>query len=155
MSTTAIAPTTVVCPKCQGPVWDQQGSKFWGNGLFKSGKQKPRWECKNKECGGAVWDKATPAAAPAKPSGPQPISYGHPEFLADVDRQESADLAAKIGFDISTIQKELALYHALAEFVVRDIAPIYEAGKVGMSPESAAASVQTLYINITESGKLK
>ncbi len=72
-----------------------------------------------------------------------------PEFLRDQEKQDAAELQKKIGFDVSTIQNQLALYQALTEFIVRDIAPIYEKGEVGMSPESAAASVQTLFINLT------
>lgn len=97
--------------------------------------------------------KAAPVKVPSNkvpaPSHSNVPNKDLPEFLQDAETEDAAELSKKVGFDVSSIQKELALYQALAEFVVRDIAPIYEKGKVGMSPESAAASVQTLFINLT------
>jgi hypothetical protein len=87
--------------------------------------------------------KSAPPAFSNKPNADLP------EFLRDAEAQTNAELQGKIGFDVSKIQQELALYKALTEFVAREIMPIYVAAEVGMSPESAAASVQTLFINLT------
>lgn len=95
------------------------------------------------------------APKPSAPKGPAPRVLANvsdkdlPPYLQNAAQEDAAELSAKVGFDVATIQKELALYQALAEFVTRDIAPLYEKSGVGMSPESAAASVQTLFINIT------
>jgi hypothetical protein len=132
-------------------MWDQKNGKFpWKQGT-------PIFKCKDKECatnGGVIWEpKGTQPATPPK-SAPPPSFSNKPDsqippLLRDAEAEDAAALQQKIGFDVRTIQKELALYQALAEFVIRDIAPIYESGKVGLSPEAAAASVQTLFINIT------
>lgn len=49
----------VKCGLCGGPVFDEHRSKFWGNGLGKSGNPKPGWKCKNEggNCGGIAWDE--------------------------------------------------------------------------------------------------
>lgn len=47
--------TTVVCPKCGGPCWDERKSQYWNNGISDSGKQKPIFKCKDKNCKGAIW----------------------------------------------------------------------------------------------------
>lgn len=151
---TAPAIAAPACPKCQGPVWDQKSSKFWGNGLTKNGKQKPRWECKNKECGGAMWDKETtihaeiqkpnPAKAPI-PSHSNVPNKDLPPLLQNAEAEDNAELAAKVGVDLTKFSKDLALYTALTEFVTQKIAPLYGT-EIGMSPESAVAAVATLYI---------
>jgi|SRR5215475_1785799 len=43
------------CPECDGPMWDQRKSKWWGDGLGRSGKPKPVFKCKDKECDGVLW----------------------------------------------------------------------------------------------------
>ena len=47
--------TNQTCPECDGPMWDQRKSKWWGNGIGKSGKPKPVFKCKDKECDGVIW----------------------------------------------------------------------------------------------------
>ena len=69
-----------------------------------------------------------------------------PPLLRNQAEEDEAELASKIGFDTTKIQTDLALYTALTEYVLRDIAPIYEKAKIGMSPESAAAATATLFI---------
>lgn len=63
------------CPKCGGDMWDERRGKFWGDGKFKSGKNKPTHKCKNKECDGVAWEKANgvpvPTHAPSKPIAAQ------------------------------------------------------------------------------------
>lgn len=43
------------CPECDGPMWDQRKSKWWGNGLSAAGRPKPVFKCKDKECDGVIW----------------------------------------------------------------------------------------------------
>jgi len=44
--------TSVVCPKCGGPTWDNRESKW-----YDAAKRQPTHKCKDKVCGGAVWVK--------------------------------------------------------------------------------------------------
>ena len=49
--------TTVICPKCSGPMWDERKSRFWNNGISDSGKPKPIYKCKDRNCKGAIWSE--------------------------------------------------------------------------------------------------
>lgn len=43
------------CPNCSGPMWDERKSSRYGNGLAASGRPKPIFKCKDKNCNGAIW----------------------------------------------------------------------------------------------------
>jgi len=139
----------VACPKCGGEMYDNRGPN-------KKNPKGPDFKCKayKEGCEGVIWPprSGVPKATPPKPA-PQYVANKPnaelPPLLQNAAEEDTAELAAKIGFDITPIQKQLSLYTALTEFVLRDIAPIYERAKIGMSPESAAACAQTLYINIS------
>ena len=47
----------VKCGLCGRDVYDEHKSKFWNNGLGKSGRPKPGWRCKDKECDAIAWDE--------------------------------------------------------------------------------------------------
>lgn len=68
-----------------------------------------------------------------------------PPLLQNAEAEDNAELAAKVGVDLTKFSKDLALYTALTEFVTQKIAPLYGT-EIGMSPESAVAAVATLYI---------
>lgn len=55
----AVRPTAgaVKCGLCGRDVYDEHKSKFWNNGLGKSGRPKPGWRCKDKECDAIAWDE--------------------------------------------------------------------------------------------------
>jgi predicted lipid-binding transport protein (Tim44 family) len=133
-------------------MWDQKNGKFpWKPGT-------PIFKCRDKECatnGGVIWEPKNGATAPAAaPPKSAPASFANkpeselPPFLRDAAKEDAAELAAKLAPDaLAALQSNLAIYQALTEYVVRDIAPIYDKAKIGMSPESAAAAVATLYIS--------
>lgn len=55
----------VRCGLCNGAVYDEHKSKFWGNGLGQSGNAKPGWKCQGKApnaagCTGRAWDEYDP-----------------------------------------------------------------------------------------------
>lgn len=52
------AEDAVLCPKCNGDMYDQRKSQFYGNGVAASGRNKPMWKCKDKGCDGVVWPSA-------------------------------------------------------------------------------------------------
>lgn len=150
MTATATIPE-VACPKCGGKMWDQKNGKFpWKVGT-------PIFKCRDKECGangGVIWEpkNSAPQAAPPKspPSFANKPEAELPEFLRDQEKQDAAELAAKVGVDLTGLQKNLALYKALTEWALREIAPLYVKSDIGWSPESATASVATLYIQATK-----
>lgn len=78
-----------------------------------------------------------------------PVKADLPPLLRDAEAQDNAALAAKVGVDLSPIERNLAVYQGIAEWASRTLPPIFNAGNnaVGMTPESLAACVNTLYIN--------
>lgn len=72
-----VDPTVVVCPKCNGQVWDNRATK--------KGNQ-PDYRCKNRSCDGAIWltpkggtkknGTIPPTAAPVVESGEKPKLAG-------------------------------------------------------------------------------
>ena len=145
-------------------MWDQKNGKYpWKPGT-------PIFKCRDKECatkGGVYWEDRGPSIKPAIPlqqkperpttrSAPSAHSASNrpqdelPEFLRDQESQDAKELSAKIeeavNFDAGKLRRDIALYQAITEYVLRDIAPIYERAKIGMSPESAAAATATLFI---------
>lgn len=143
-----------VCPRCSGAMWNQKNGKF----PWKAGT--PIFKCKNKECasaGGVIWEPKNGAppvqAAPPKspPSFASKPEAELPPFLRDADKQDAAELHAKLAPDVlATIETNLALYQALTEWTLREIEPLYRKADVGWSPEAATAAVATLYINATK-----
>jgi hypothetical protein len=140
--------TEVACPKCGGGMYD--------NRLTKKNPKQPDFKCKRyKEgCEGVVWPpKEFGGRRPAVVAKPAPPSFSNrsndelPDYLRDAEQEDVRELQAKIGFDTAPLQKDLSLYQALTEYVIRDIAPIYEKAKIGLSPESTAAITATLYIS--------
>lgn len=139
----AIAPT---CPKCQGAMWDQKNGKFpWKPGT-------PIFKCRDKECatnGGVTWEPKNGAPPVAK----APVVYAAskpqseiPPLLRNQEAEDKAELDAKLaGVDTSKLEKDLALYLAISEWVVKKVGPIYADG-IGWSPESATAAVATIFI---------
>lgn len=144
---TATATAAPTCPIC--------GAAMYDNRLTKKNPKQPDFKCTQYKqgCEGVIWPpKGVKAAAPAKP----PVVYAAskpqeqlPPFLQDAEAQDSADLAAKVGFDISGIEKQLSLYQGIAEWASRELPKVFSAGKdaVGMTPESLAACVNTIFIN--------
>lgn len=103
--------------------------------------------------------KATNGTAPVaavqkpKPAAKPPVEYVAnkpqseiPPLLRNAEAEDEAEFRQKVGVDPASLPKDAALYVAITEFVLRDIAPIYEKSKIGMSPESAAAAVATIFI---------
>lgn len=110
------------------------GSKpFWNINVAGNGKPAP---------------KPNPAKTPV-PAHSNVPDKDLPPFLQNATAEDNASLAAKVGVDLTGIQKDCAIYQAQTEFVLRAIAPLYANAGIGMSPESAAACVQTLFINST------
>lgn len=138
-------------------MWDQKNGKFpWKPGT-------PIFKCKTKECatnGGVIWEPKNgapaPTATPPKSAPPkQAINHSNvpdsqlPEFLRSQESEDNAALAAKLGVDLSGIEKQLAVYQAVAEWTTKTLPGIFSAGKdaVGMTPESLAACTNTIFIN--------
>ena len=91
-------------------------------------------------------DKASAATAP---SGKQPHSHSNtpnaslPDYLRDEDATQTAALHAKVN---GTKESDTDLYKRITQFVLSDIAPMYESAQIGLSPEAAAACAATLFI---------
>ena len=145
---TATTTTEVACPKC--------GAAMFDNRLTKKNPKQPDFKCtRYKEgCEGVIWPpkNAPPQKVTVIPPKPRLTSNvpdsALPPLLQNAEKEDAAELAAKIGGDLAE-QEAFALYKRAAKFVTQEIAPLYEKSGVGMSPESAAASVQTLFINLT------
>lgn len=160
---TALQPTAVTCPKCNGPVWDQKMGKFWGNGLRSNGKQKPRWECKNKECGGAVWEeKNVVSATPPKPS-PAHANVPNqqlPPLLQNQEAEDAAELQSKIGdgrkeaLDAVKAKHAFAMKHA-NEFVIKHIVPLYEAVEIGLTGDDCYKQAYTIFQTWEDKGLIE
>lgn len=147
---TATATDTPTCPKCEGPMWDQKNGKFaWKQGT-------PIFKCRDKDCssaGGVIWE---PKGTVAKPAPKPPPSFANkpeaeiPPLLRNAEAEDAAELASKVGVDLTGLQKNLALYKALTEWSLREIAPLYVKSDIGWSPESATAAVATIFIQATK-----
>lgn len=70
-----------------------------------------------------------------------------PPFLRDAEAQDAAELASKVGVDLTGIQKQLAVYQGITEWYLDNIVPILTKADVGCSPESVNAGIATLFIN--------
>jgi hypothetical protein len=145
--------TAIACPKCGGDMWDQKGSKFWGTGVFPSGKAKPRWECKTKTCakeGGARWEPsgANGGAANAVTAGTSTI-----ERPATTNPRPATAQQIKQAFDLESPDAGSELYLQLTRWVLVDVAHEYREAGIGLSPEAAAAIVATLYIQAKRNGQ--
>lgn len=105
------------------------------------------------------WDIAVAKKANGKP----PVSKNTsskpnaelPEFLQNQEEEDAAELHSKIGPAPTEKPKMREAYKALTEWVLTDIAPLYKKAQIGMSPESAAACVQTLFIQASQRGKIE
>lgn len=129
---TALSPVEVSCPVCGGGMYDNRGTK-------KNPKQ-PDFKCKRyKEgCEGVIWPPKV------KKDAPKPVSQGHPEFLANQEAEDAAELAGKIGPPDKP--KLTKLYLDATEFVVMKILPLYAEAGVAVDATSVAAMVATLFI---------
>lgn len=97
------------------------------------------------------------AKKPASPKSPAPRTASSvdesslPAELrpSQVEKEERAALSQKIGFDITQIEGTLSLYQSIAEWGARELPKVFNGGKdaVGMTPESLAACVNTIFIN--------
>lgn len=142
MTATAIE-GEVSCPKC--------GSGMYDNRATKKNPKQPDFKCKRyKEgCDGVIWPPKgfAPKAAAPKPrleTAPYPPNVNLPG-----EGEEDRELAARIGFDRATIQKDLSLYQSITEWTLGTIEPIYRTAEIGLSGTDVKEMVATLFINIT------
>jgi hypothetical protein len=152
------------CPKCSGPCWDQKAGKFWGTGLFKSGKQKPRWECKNKECGGVLWDnEPTTTKAPTLQAHPakEPFSHANkpekdlPPYLRDAETEDNAELASKIAPEKPNRPLQRAYADAqkdAVKFVLDEVEPLFRNHEIGMTDDTVHKLAFELFKTWTDKG---
>ncbi len=133
------------CPKCGGQMWD--------NRLTKKNAKAPDFKCRNQSCDGVIWPPRNQKAAPRKPApavqypSSRPESELPRELRHEVkDAEEARDLSQRIGADMTKLQADLTLYTSITEWLIRDIAPIYEKSKIGWSPEAATAAAATIFI---------
>lgn len=106
---------------------------------------KPFWNIAKAGNGKPPVAKANPAKTPI-PSHANVPNKDLPDYLRDAEAEDNASLAAKVGVDLSAIEKKLAVYQGITEWYLKNIPPLYDAAKIGCSPESAAAGIHTLFI---------
>ena len=152
MSATATNANDVRCPKCNGPTWFEVGGKFWGNGLTSNGKPKPTHKCKDKACGGAVWQKNAQAAPPRQASAEKkPVSIGTTGVALLDDQAEHEDAT------LAELQRqegwvEIKRRYTEAVSFVMGMVPTLTKADVGVSPESFASMVATVFIQRMQKG---
>jgi hypothetical protein len=155
---TAIAPPNVDnvrCPKCQGPTWNEVGGRFWGNGLTSNGKAKPTHKCKDKACGGAVWQKdadpPAPRQAPAT-SAKQPVSIGT-TGVASIDNGYVGNDPIRAELEAGEGWVDLrAKYMESLAFVLKHVVPEMTKADIGASPESVSAMTAQIFIARRDAG---
>lgn len=134
-----------LCPKCSSPdLWDETKSKYWNNGIDKkTGKPQPRWKCKDKNCGGKIYEAAGASGAAGTTGG---ASSG---ATAGVGQSAARDLSAPATAlpPAPNGKPSHELYQKITAWVLREIVPMYEAGGVPMTPEAVTSCVHTLFIN--------
>jgi hypothetical protein len=120
------------CPKCGGEMWDETKSKFWNNGIDKkTGKAKPPFKCKDKDCGGTAGgasNGATGATTQPAPTAPAPLS---------VDR--AADV--------------WKIYKTFASKYCAEVVPLLKGAGVEVTHEGASAAIATMLIATNGNGK--
>lgn len=128
--TAALQSPAVSCPKCGGQVWD--------NRKDKKNPKAPDFKCRDKNCDGVIW--------PPKPAkaAPKPVSQGHPEFLANQEAEDAAELAGKIGPPEKP--KLTKLYLDATEFVLDKVVPKFEEKEIGLTDTAVAAMIATVFI---------
>lgn len=129
---TALSPVEVSCPVCGGQMYDNRGTK-------KNPKQ-PDFKCKRYKdgCEGVIWPPKV------KKDAPKPVSQGHPEFLANQEAEDNAELAGKIGQPEKP--KLTKLYLDATEFVLDKVVPKFEEKEIGLTDTAVAAMIATIFI---------
>lgn len=131
----------ILCPKCKGAMIDER--------LTKRTEKSPDYTCANMLCvqtgtngksyRTAVWEKDLPGNASAggevgKPTAGTPVSAPS----ADASKPKMRDA-----------------YKSLTEWVLAEIAPIYEERNFLFDSAVAAACTQTLFIQACKAGKVE
>lgn len=120
----------VLCPLCNGQMWD--------NRKDKQNPRAPDFKCKDRSCKGVIWPPK------GKKDAPKPVSQGHPEFLANQEEEDRAELAGKIGPPEKP--KLTKLYLDATEFVLDKVIPKFEEKEIGLTDTAVAAMIATVFI---------
>ena len=101
---------------------------------------------------------STVASALSKNAGrdftPEQFKGTLPEALRGQDEYEQNFADTVQGGGVPKMPMRQA-YKALTEWTLKEIAPLYEAAGIGLSPEAAAAITATLFINADKRGKIE
>ena len=138
MTSTLTDPNAVVCPKCDGQMWD--------NRKDKKNPKAPDFKCRDRSCDGVIWPaKGKPA------NGKPPVQYPSskpqsemPALLRDQEAEDAAELQSKIGEPEKV--KLAGIYLEATQFVLEKVVPLYEQKEIGLTDQAVASMVATLFI---------
>jgi hypothetical protein len=127
----------ILCPKCKGVMTDERANKRT--------EKSPDYQCANVMCTDptgkyrtGVWVEKSNGSAGGEMSKPTGTSAS--PSLADSGTMKPTMREA---------------YKSLTEWVIKEIAPLYEHDEYGLSPEAMASCVHTLFIQACKSGKVE
>ena len=122
------------CPKCGGRMWDNRANK--------RNPRAPDFKCRRRSCDGVLWPGQHHAATPI-------ITARHPQpdSAADERGEAAPTVAAPNGAtDPGSPARLRRCYLDLAEFVLREVRPKYDAAGVPCHDATVAAITATLFI---------
>lgn len=125
------------CPKCGGRMWDDRASK--------RNPRAPDFKCRQRFCDGVLWPGQHHAATPiitARP--PQPDSTTDEGAMGTTATATAPDPNGATGPGRRARLRRC--YLDLAEFVLREVRPKYEAAGVPCRDATVAAITATLFI---------
>lgn len=124
------------CPKCGGRMWDNRANK--------RNPRAPDFKCRQRACDGVLWPGQHHAATPII-TARQPQQDNTTEEWATAEATEPAPSGATIPGRRARLRR---CYLDLAEFVLREVRPKYEAAGVPCRDATVAAITATLFIAV-------
>lgn len=120
------------CPKCGGEMWDETKSKFWNNGIDKkTGKAKPPFKCKDKECGGTAGGPVSAGAG---------VTHNH---TPTAPTPPSTEVASGVW----------TIYKTFASKYCAEVIPLLMKAGVQVTHEGTSAAIATMLIATNGNGR--
>lgn len=132
-------PPDVICPKCQGPTWD--------NRLTKRNPKQPDFKCKDKSCDGVIWPprNGQPARGGTSVSA-EKSAYASGPHIPAIDGPTTPQTASTPGPTLDTLFNTYAVCYGHAAHLCKT-----EFGK-DASDSAVAAMAAALLIAAQKAG---